>query len=143
IAAARDVVVYIQRVDLAAIFEHDAFLCRALAAVSRQIGPGRQLGDGPTAPCGEPARTNVLAYNLGSGRRGHVAVQRGAAVGANDLNHRLAMALAVAANRLDDAVRARLPRRLLQGRAHRLAAAGDPAGTEPDPDFDGRAFHAV
>ena len=77
------------------------------------------------------------------GLRGHIAIERDPPVRLDHFHQRLAMAHSVAANRLDDAVRARLFCRPHQRIAHQFAPAGDAARTEADPNFDGAALHAV
>ncbi len=153
VAVAREVVVDVQRVDLAAVLEHDALLLaeirggRAGAAIEADGvhgDGGIRHGDPAAASARQRAQAASVRGDALCARaaRRHVAVQRGAAVGLDDFDHRLAVAHAVAADGLDDAVRAGLARRLDERGAHGLAAAGNAAGAEPDADLDGGGAHA-
>src|ERR1017187_10095051 len=79
-----------------------------------------------------PPGTEVLVYDVPGTLRVHVAVEGTAAAGFHHFHHRLAMAHAIAAHRLDCGARSRGE---LQHSVHGLAAASHAAGTEPDPEF--------
>ena len=125
VAIAHQVVIDAQRVDFAAILQHDALL---LAGVRKRIGGGIARE--------EPAGPQVLAHDRRRGLGRDIAVQCDAPVRPGDFHHRLAIAHAVAADRFDCGACAQLRGRLFQRRAHRLGAAGDAARAQADADLD-------
>src|ERR1019366_171579 len=126
IAVASEVIFDVQGVDLAAVFQHDA--------------DPSGLAPGCTRRRLMPPGTEVMADDLAGGLGGHVAIERDAAGGFHYFHQRFAVAHAVAAHGFD---RGAIPRRLLQGSAHRFAAAGDAAGAEPDAEFHRGLLHVA
>jgi hypothetical protein len=149
VAVTREVVVNVQRVDAAAVFEHDPLLLgqvrvrwgRRTQRVPRL--PTLQLFYLPSHAGRDAVGANVPAGDLAGGLRGHIAIQCNGAIRFHHFHQRLTMAHSVAAHRFDNAVGARLLRGALERIAHRLGAAGYAAGTESDPNLDCAALHAV
>ena len=92
IAAAREVVVDIQRIDLAAVFEHDALLRRTVVAM-RPGRIGRKASRRSSVRMSRiVAGARVRARSARAACGGHVAVERGLPVAVDHFHHRLAMA---------------------------------------------------
>src|ERR1035438_5485090 len=123
VAVARQVVVDVERIDFAAVLQHDPFLFCGLWG--RMVSCGR-LVIGPEVPPDKKAR----------GLNGNVAIEGDAPAGLHHLHQRLAIAHPIAADRFD-------LRSLLQDVSYRFRAAGDASVAKSDPDFDRAALHAV
>ena len=161
IAVARQIIVDMERVDLAAVFEYDARLLtgvRARFAGWISVAPEKRKGarysrrhtrheprrwkrrEAPrfARVPEKPARVQMLAHDQSGRFGGHVAIQGDAAAWLDHFHQRLAIAHAVAAYGLDRAGCAQFAGCLLRGVTDRFGAAGNAAGTQADTDFDGR-----
>ncbi len=153
VAVARDVLVDVERIDLAAVLEHDAVLlgevgCRGAGAAIDRVGVlfvarvPEATRAVPVEPARGRARSNVAASDLARHRRGHVRVESGAGVALDDFHHGLQVAHAVAAHPFHDRAGRRPPRLVEECGIDRFAAARDAARAKADADLDGLAVHA-
>ncbi len=157
VAAAGEVVVDRERVDLAAVFEHDALLLAEIGGRGAELpvdGAVAQFGvvavrdqsgsrfGGPTQPRRAMPGSHVPVGDAAGGGGIDVPVEDGAPVRLDDFDHRLAVAHAVAADGLDDAVEAGVAGGCFERISDGFAAARDAAGAEPDADLDRAVPHA-
>jgi hypothetical protein len=129
VAVALQVVVDVQGIDFAAVFQDDAAISWRATALAEERACEARAGCEPAPPPEVAPDDEVGGFDC------YVAVEGYASVGIYHLHQRFEVAHSVAADRFD-------LRGLLQDVAYGLGAAGDAAGAHANPNFDS-SLHAV